>query len=69
MIKKEFIVNEYITQKLEKDSTVIYIKGERFNHCKFILFNKSTSKNGIIKENSSIDVTIDDMEEKLEKLT
>jgi hypothetical protein len=37
---KVFKVNEYITLKLEKNQTVIYIDGERFNQCQYILLNR-----------------------------
>ncbi len=36
---KEFNVNEYITLKLEDGRTNIYIKGELFRQCKFLLLN------------------------------
>ncbi|MHA2038962.1 MAG: leucine-rich repeat domain-containing protein [Candidatus Hodarchaeales archaeon] len=36
---KEFKVNDYITLKLEDGITFIYIKGERFDQCKFLLLN------------------------------
>jgi hypothetical protein len=34
---KEFIVNEYITLKLENDETNIYVKNKLFSQCKYIL--------------------------------
>ena len=37
---KEFEVNEHITLKLENNQTVIYINGERFNQCRYILLNR-----------------------------
>lgn len=36
---KEFKVNEYIRLKLEEGETVIYVAGERFLQCKFLLIN------------------------------
>ncbi len=36
---KEFKVNEYITLKLEGIKTNIYVKGQLFNQCKFLLLN------------------------------
>ncbi|KKL59504.1 hypothetical protein LCGC14_2214680, partial [marine sediment metagenome] len=36
-IEKEFIINKFLSLKLEKGKTVIYIAGERFYHCKFLL--------------------------------
>ena len=44
---KEFIVNEYISLKLEGTRTYIYVNGERFRQCMYILFtinNKQTEK-------------------------
>lgn len=37
--KKEFKVSEYIGLKLEEGKTNIYIKGELFRQCKFLLLN------------------------------
>ena len=37
--EKEFKVNEYITLKLERGKTNIYVKDRLFNQCKFILLN------------------------------
>lgn len=37
--EKEFIINQYITVKLEAKETVIYIEGERFQQCKALLLN------------------------------
>ena len=34
-----FKVNEFITLKLEVGKTVLYIAGERFKQCKFLLLN------------------------------
>ncbi len=36
---KEFVLNEYITLKLEDDQTEIYVKSERFMQCKYLLIN------------------------------
>lgn len=37
-------VDEYITLKLEKGITNIYIKGKKFNHCKYLLLNLEVDK-------------------------
>ena len=39
-----FKINEFITLKLENNSTNIYVKGVRFNQCKYLLLNISTKK-------------------------
>ncbi len=36
---KEFVLNEYITLKLEDDQTEIYVMGEMFIQCKYLLIN------------------------------
>ncbi len=36
---KEFKVNEFITLRLEDLKTVIYVAGEKFQQCKFLLLN------------------------------
>lgn len=38
--KKEFTVNEYISLKLERNKTNIYVGGELFNQCKYVLLRK-----------------------------
>jgi len=35
----EFKINEYITLKLENGRTRIYVKGDLFIHCNFLIFN------------------------------
>lgn len=36
---RKFIVNEYITLKLEGSNTIIYVNGERFNQCKYLFIS------------------------------
>ena len=39
---REYKINDYITLRLEKNGdTVIYVGGEKFLHCAFILLNIS----------------------------
>ena len=52
---KEFKVNRYITLKLERDETVIYIKQKRFDQCKFLLLNIPIESVIDFDETSSID--------------
>ena len=35
----EFEIKEYISLKIEGNSTIIYIKGKQFRQCKFILLD------------------------------
>lgn len=58
---QEFKVNQYITLKLEKNKTDIYINGKRFNQCKILLLNIP------IKKYERID-TIESVDEAAEKL-
>ena len=51
----EFRVNQYITLKLERNDTVIYVNGERFNQCKFLLLNIPIEKSKDFNEIESID--------------
>ena len=37
LTKKEFVINDFITLKLENNETIIYIRNERFDQCKFLL--------------------------------
>ena len=37
MALREFKVNEFITLKLEGSETVLYVAGEKFIQCKFLL--------------------------------
>ncbi len=39
MNEKEFKVNDFITLKLEEEGTVIYVGGELFQQCKYLIFN------------------------------
>lgn len=41
MFLKEFRLNKYLTIKLEDDSTNIYVNGEYFEQCKYLLLNIS----------------------------
>ncbi len=39
-----FKINDYITLKLEHSKTNIYVKGKKFNQCKYLLLNVSKSR-------------------------
>lgn len=52
-IQKKFKINEYLTLKLEANKTNIYVKGKRFDQCKFLLLNLEEGKE--YKEIKSID--------------
>ena len=52
---KTFTINDYITLKLEGNSSIIYVKGERFNQCKYLLMEIPISKISSFDEIESID--------------
>lgn len=52
---KEFIVNENITLKLEKSRTNIYVSGEKFIQCKFLLLEIPVKEAVELDELKSID--------------
>ncbi len=60
---REFIVNDYLSLKLENGLTNIYIKEKKIRHCKFLLINIP------IKEITSLNeiISIDEATEKLNK--
>ena len=73
MLIKEFKINQYITLKLEeeiideeedlkKTRTNIYVKGEKFRQCSFLLIDIPIEKTTLINEITSID----EAEEKLD---
>ena len=52
---QEFKVNDYITLRLESKKTNIYVKGELFEQCKFLLLNIPTQDVDFYDEIESID--------------
>ena len=56
---KEFIVNDYITLKLESRRTNIYINGEYFRQCKFLLLDIPISKINSFEDIESIDEAVE----------
>ena len=52
---KEFIVNEYITLKLEGKKTNIYVNGELFRQCRFLLINIPIEEISTFDDIESID--------------
>ncbi|HDZ17752.1 hypothetical protein LCGC14_0903840 [marine sediment metagenome] len=67
MDKKEFIINDYLSLKLEDGKTVIYVSGKQFRQCKFLLLDIPITDDGV-KEFSLDDIdSIDEAAEKLNK--
>ena len=52
---KEFKINDYITLKLDNNKTFIYVKGERFKQCKYLLLNIKIDEITFLDEIDSVD--------------
>jgi hypothetical protein len=63
---KEYKIDDYITLRLEDNKTVIYIKGERFLQCKYLLLINPQKKEGQ-EEIGSIDEAVDVLNTELER--
>jgi len=55
MYAQEFKVNDYLSLKLEEGRTVLYVKGERFSHCKSLLLEVPVNEISALDEIESID--------------
>ncbi len=73
---KEFRVNEYITLKLEEDKTtlklggketVIYISGEKFQQCRYLLINIPVNEVSTFDEIQSIDEAAERLDRTMER--
>ena len=62
---KEFRVNDYITLKLENNKTNIYIKGELFQQCKYLLINIPVEQVSSFDKVDSIDDAAEMLDETL----
>jgi len=64
---KEFHVNNYITLKLEDGRTNIYVDGELFEQCKFLLLNIPVEQVSSLDEIESVDEAAENLSKKMEK--
>lgn len=62
----KFRVNDFISLKLENDKTEIYVLGEKFIQCKFLLINIPIESYDSLGEGTSIDSTEDNFDHSLE---
>ena len=62
----EFKINEYITLSLEEGKTIIYVDGEKFNQCKFLLLNIPVEKISNFSELKSIDEAAEELDRSME---
>ncbi|MHA1148800.1 MAG: hypothetical protein ACTSR8_11230 [Promethearchaeota archaeon] len=66
---QEFEVNEFITLKLEDNETIIYIDGQRFRQCKFLLLNILVDKITSLDAIESIDEAAERLDDSMEGST
>ena len=64
----EFKINKFITLKLEKGKTNIYINGVLFNQCKYILTRKKISELQNLLEIESVDELTENLDHSLENI-
>ncbi|KKL03829.1 hypothetical protein LCGC14_2622200 [marine sediment metagenome] len=63
---REFIINDYITLRLEDNKTVIYVNNEVFSQCKYLLLNIPIENIEEFEDINSIDETIEVLDHRLE---
>ena len=64
---KKFKVSEHITLKLENGNTNIYVDGEYFYHCKFLLLNIPIENISDFDDIKSIDEAAERLDRSLEE--
>lgn len=64
VLMKEFKINDYISLRLEKDKTNVYINGEKIIQCKYLLLQDPDDKSLANEEDF---LSIDRLSEKLDK--
>ena len=69
VLMKEFIVNKYLTLKLIKDKTFIYVNNDKFLHCKFLLLTIPINEIKSFDEIESIDEAIEELDKGLEPVS
>ncbi|KKN47870.1 hypothetical protein LCGC14_0658480 [marine sediment metagenome] len=55
MAKREFTINKFLTMKLEGSKTYIYVAGEKFKQCRFLMINLPLEEIESFDEIKSID--------------
>ena len=64
---REFQINNYISLRLEDDETIIYVGGQRFRQCKYLLLNIKVNEIQSLEEIESIDELVEKYGEKSEE--
>ncbi len=65
---REFKVNEFLSLRLEDEQTIIYVKGQIFNQCVFLLLNINVDEMSTFDEIDSIDEAAEKLNVSLEYL-
>jgi len=65
--RKQFKVNDHITLKLKKKKTIVYIDGEEFQQCKYLLLTFPVRKIDLLDEVKSIDDAAEMLDKSLER--
>lgn len=63
---KEFRINDYISLKLEGGKTNLYVKGELFDQCKFLLIDIPIESDSSFEDIDSIDKAAEQLDKSLE---
>jgi len=63
----QFRVNKYILLKLEGDKTNIYVNGELFSQCKYLLVNKTLNELKKINDFESVDQLAESLNHSMEE--
>ncbi|MBN1802090.1 MAG: hypothetical protein JW891_11315 [Candidatus Lokiarchaeota archaeon] len=67
MFEREFKVNEYITLKLEEDTTIIYVNDKKFEQCKYLLLTINPEDIEDYEDIQSIDEASERLDRSLEQ--
>ncbi len=62
----KFIVNDYITLKLEDNETIIYVNNIRFDQCRFLLLEIPVNEIKFLQDIESIDRAIEKLDNSME---
>ncbi len=63
---REFKVNEFLTLRLEDEQTIIYVRGQTFKQCAFLLLNIDVDEMSTFDEIDSIDEAAEKLDASLE---
>jgi small GTP-binding protein len=66
-IQPEFKINDYLELRFEANKTNIYVGGELFNQCKYLLLKMPTEKSKNLEEIDSIDQAAENLDNSMER--